>query len=171
MNTLTALSEWIEQEPAVAVSMIESISEEFRILARISDRTLIELGDELDLCRTHVEIMSRRRGRDYDLIVEGVDAHDLVPPAIFHTLVENAITHDDSKRARVALSLRATHEGSRVRYVFESPCDHRETDWVEGTGMRYVRARLQESFGADWSLSAGPADGVWRTEIEFPRKP
>jgi hypothetical protein len=170
MNTLTALSEWIEQEPAVAVSMIEEISEEFRLLARISSRSLIPLGEELDLCRTHVRIMSRRRDRRYELETQGTDADDLVPPAVFHTLVENAITHDDTNEERVTLTLRAEPDGHRVRYVFEAPCSGSDDAAIAGTGLRYVRARLEESFGRDWSLASGPAGSVWRTELVIPRR-
>jgi len=170
MNTLTALSEWIEQDPGTAVKMIESISEEFRILARISNRTMIELSEELELCRTHIEIMNRRRDREVALDVEGADPRDLVPPAIFHTLVENAITHDDSKDGRELLRLTAQHEGDRVRYRFRAPIGAPEADPGEGTGLRYIRARLKESFGDDWSLDAGPDGDAWQTEIVIPRR-
>jgi hypothetical protein len=171
MNTLTALSEWIEQDPRTAVKMIESISEEFRILARISNRSMIEMSEELELCRTHIEIMNRRRDREVVLAVEGVDPRDLVPPAIFHTLVENAITHDDSARDRATLRLTARREGDRVRYLFRAPFGSPEPSAAEGTGLRYIRARLRESFDDDWSLEAGPAGDVWRTEIVIPRWP
>lgn len=173
MNTLTALSEWIEEDPAVAVSLIEEISREFRLLGRIADRSLIRLSEELDLCRTHIAILSRRRDRDYELRVEGADGRDLVPPAVFHTLVENAITHDESKQERVVLTLNAVSEGERVRYVFTAPCARpggATTETLEGTGTRYIRARLQESLGDDWSFAAGPAAGRWRTELTIPRK-
>ena len=36
MNTLTALAEWVEQEPRVASKMIQALSEEFRVLCDIS---------------------------------------------------------------------------------------------------------------------------------------
>jgi len=170
MNTLTALSEWIEQDPAVAVGLIDSISHEFRLLGRIADQALIPLGEELDLCRTHIEILSRRRDRQYELRVEGTDARDLVPPAVFHTLVENAITHDESKQERIILTLSAAPEGERVRYVFTAPSAGSASPGAEGTGMRYIRARLQESLGDDWSFAAGPAEGLWRTEITIPRR-
>ena len=37
----------------------------------------------------------------------------------------------------------------------------------EGTGTRYIKARLEESFTGLWSIEAGPVDGVWRTTIEI----
>jgi hypothetical protein len=170
MNTLTALSEWIEQEPKVAVELIDSISEEFRILGRIADQTLIELGVELELCRTHIAIMNRRRDRKYTLAVDGVDVADQVPPAIFHTLVENAITHDASASGPTVLRISARVEGHRVRYVFEAPCHDYLVPVAEGTGLRYIRARMQESFADDWSLHAAAVGNVWRSEIVMPRR-
>jgi hypothetical protein len=174
MNTLTALAEWVEEEPPVAAEMIEALAEEFRILAAIADRRLIELAEELRLCRSHAAVMSRRKGRDYRLVVDGVDPADLVPPAVFHTLVENAITHDASRDGEVALRLAASG-GERVRYTFEAPMSEAPLaeelrSRREGTGLRYIRARLAESFGADWALWAGPEGGLWRTTIEMPRR-
>lgn len=168
MNTLTALSEWIESEPAVAVEMIDSISAEFRILARIADRPLISLGEELDLCQTHVEIMSRRRDREYRLRSEGVDRTEQVPPAIIHTLVENAISHDAGGAKRIELRLIGSHQGEQRRYRFVGPANPepvRAAAVDEGTGFSYIRARLRESYGDAWSLRYGPCADGWETEI------
>ena len=168
MNTLTALAEWIEEEPAVASSMIQSLSEEFRLLSEISDRPLIRMDDELRLCRSHLAIMSRRKAREYLLRTEGVDPDATVPPALFHTLVENGVTHAGSSDPRVELTLRSETRNGRRRYVFEAPLgdDAGPPEEVrEGTGLRYVRARLEEAYGDRWSLASGPAGSSWRTEI------
>lgn len=38
-----------------------------------------------------------------------------------------------------------------------------------GTGLRYIQARLEESFPGRWNLQAGPTeDGRWQTLITFP---
>ena len=81
------------EEPAVAVEMIEALSEELRLLGDIAPRRSIPLADELRLCRAHLTVMSRRKGIDYRLTEEGVDPSGEIPPAVVHTLVENAITH------------------------------------------------------------------------------
>ncbi|MDX1643026.1 MAG: histidine kinase [Thermoanaerobaculia bacterium] len=167
MNTLTALSEWIEEEPAIAASMIQSLSEEFRLLAEISDRRLIRMEDELRLCRVHLEIMSRRKGCRYGLDVDGVDPEALVPPALFHTLIENGVTHAPAGARAVEISLRAERCDGARRYVVEAPLDPDDSAEAgeEGTGLRYVRARLEEAFGRGWELRAGPVGGVWRTVV------
>lgn len=170
MNTLTALSEWIEEEPATAIKMIESLSGELRLLSEISSRTLIPMGDELRLCRLHLDLMGSRRNRRYELQVDGVDPDRLVPPAVFHTLVENAVTHGGD-RTDTVLSLYGGPDDRLIRYVFEAPFEPssvEKRELEERTGLRYIRARLRESFGSDWRLSHGPAGGVWRTEITIP---
>ena len=41
----------------------------------------------------------------------------------------------------------------------------------EGTGLRYVKARLEESFADRWTMTAGPVEGGWRTVIELHSPP
>jgi hypothetical protein len=171
MNTLTALSEWVDQDPRVAGEMIGALADELRLLHDILDRSLITMDEELQLCRAHLQIMSRRKGREYHLVTRGIDPRAVIPPAVFHTLVENAVTHGAALPASVALSLTGAPYGEHIRYVFEAPLggDPRAAH-AEGAGTRYIRARLQESFGVRWRFAAGPVNGVWRTEIDVPSR-
>lgn len=166
MNTLTALSEWIEQDPKTAVRMIESLSDELRILAEMSAEKLVLAEDELRLCRSHLANMSLRKDVAYELEVEGVDGALRVPPAVFHTLVENAVTHG-TPTERVTLRLSATSDGGRVRYVFEAPAGE-SNDGNAGTGTKYIEARLREAWGDAWSFRQGRFGSLWRAEIEVP---
>ena len=174
MNTLTALSEWIEQEPKTAVRMIEALAEELRTLGELAGRTLVPASDELRLCETHLANMSLRRDVAYALEVNGVDGARLVPPAMFHTLVENAITHAQPS-SNVTLRLTASEERGRVRYVFESnvgtgfsPSRDGLKPVPTGGGTRYIQARLREAWGSAWSFRQERSGDVWRTEIEVP---
>ena len=168
MNTLTALSEWIEQEPKTAVRMIDSLADELRLLGELSGRRLVPAGEELRLCASHLANMSLRRDVTYALDVDGVDEERLVPPAVFHTLVENAVTHAPPS-ARVTLRLSSREERDRLHYVFESPAS--DDPPREGGGTRYIQARLREAWGGAWSLRQGRHGDVWRTEIEVPLSP
>lgn len=166
MNTLTALSEWIEQEPKTAVRMIESLSDELRILGEMSTRTVVTAEEELRLCRSHVANMSLRKDIAYVLEVEGVDGTRMVPPAVFHTLVENAITHSDAPD-RVTMRLSGHPAGKSMRYVFESPYASDEPrDVRPGSGTRYIEARLREAWGDAWTFRQGRIGNLWRAEIE-----
>jgi hypothetical protein len=187
MNTLTALSEWLEEDPPTAGRMVQALAAELRLLGEISDRRLIPLADELALCRCHLAVMGLRTGDNYRLEVSGGEgelAEAVVPPAMLHTLVENAVTHRNGAAAGEVLVLRLNVERARashrerdaagrqrrLRFVLEAPLAAGDVDGPihEGTGLRYVRARLNESFGTDWSLAFGPSEGVWRTTIELP---
>lgn len=173
MNTLTALSEWVEQEPATAVRMIEALADELRILGQVAELQRIPLSEELQLCRSHLDVMGWRRDCRYRLQCETERADAEVPPAMLHTLVENAVSHGPAQRETV-LRLRQTVDGAEVRYVFDAPFEDegRGASAVEsrrdGTGLRYIKARLTESYGEAWQLRHGPHGEVWRTEILVP---
>lgn len=165
MNTLTALAEWVEQDPRTAVRMIDSIAEEYRILSDVAERRLIPIDEELRLCRSHLANMSLRKDVQYALEVEGVAAAD-VPPAVFHTLVENAVTHAPAGLARVTMRLSAHGEGERVVYRFESPAG--DGEGKPGTGTRYIEARLREAWGDAWSFAQHRNGATWEAEIVMP---
>lgn len=171
MNTLTAIGGWIEEDPPTAVRMIDALSTELRVLNGIADRKLIPMAEELKLCRAHLETLGLRRGRVYRLETEGVDDADPVPPAMIHTLLENAVSHAPSSDAEIELELTAVRDGDRSRYTFTSPLGPRAAEQAYGgTGTRYVTARLREAWGEDWSLSQQAVGDRWRVEIDVPRR-
>ena len=178
MNTLTALSEWVEEEPQVAVRMIEALADEMRLLGDISQRHQIPLADELELCRHHLDVMGMRHDRRYRLASQVVDDQAAVPPAIFHTLVENAVTHGastDGDTTELRLVQQRDGEGWKGdgwKYTFESPLDPSGVDppesRAEGTGLQYVKARLNERYGDAWRFEHGRAGDVWRSVLQVP---
>ncbi|MGH8147410.1 MAG: histidine kinase [Rhodanobacteraceae bacterium] len=171
MNTLTALAEWLEQSPSKGAAMIEAVAEEFRMLDRVASRQLIPLSDELALAQTHMAVMGFRHDQTYELRCANPVGTARVPPAIFHTLAENALTHNRYESRCVTFSLEAEHLATRRwRYTFRCPpADNERTCNAEGTGSAYIKARLGEAYGKDWSFHAGPdADGGWVTVIEVP---
>ena len=91
-------------------------------------------------------------------------ATSLVPPAVFHTLVENAMTHGASGTLRLS----STRDGNRVRYVFEAPAPHDDETPQPGGGTRYIEARLREAWGNAWSFRQGRSGEIWRAELEVP---
>ncbi len=171
LNTLTALSEVVEQNPRQAVGLIDDLAEEFRVLSRMTGEALVPLGRELDLCRAHLRVMSLRTGTARALEVSGADAAALVPPALFLTLIENGFTHQcDGVAGDFRLGASAL-PGGGVSYVFTSPGDvSRDPERpAGGTGLRYVKARLEESFPGLWTYRDGPTAAGWETVIELRR--
>lgn len=203
LNTLATIMEVIEQEPRAAVALIEALASEFRILNRVSGEKLIALGQELELCRAHLHVMSLRKGARCVLQVRGADEQALVPPALFLTLIENGLTHLLPREGRHEFVLTAEYRGGVARYALlaggvrhpsagpaaagsegeaasgrrgaadadapvgmgkeaETPGGPRE-----GTGLRYIKARLEESFTGRWSVSGGAVPEGWETVIEI----
>jgi MFS family permease len=169
MNTLTALSEWIELDPPTAVRMIDSLGEEMRILNDVASERLIRAEDEIRLCRAHLSTMELRRDVRYELIARGFSGHELVPPGTFHTLVENAVTHG-TRCPHVVFELTAAREGPNVRYLFMTPfeSDGSAAALQKGTGTRYIEARLREAWGERWSFAQRQEGARWRAEIVGP---
>ncbi|WP_338867596.1 histidine kinase [Myxococcus stipitatus] len=172
MNTLGALSEWVETEPAQAVRFIEALGAAYRHLLAVSGERTIPLARELELCRAHLDVMGCRQGTAFHLETEGVDLEAPVPPALLHTLLENAFSHNryvSPHTFRLQGSLIA--EGARPRrcYTFLAPLGTGPRQGGgDGTGSRYLRARLEEAFPGAWRLQDGPTEAGWTTRVEVP---
>ncbi|HVU22585.1 MAG TPA: histidine kinase [Opitutus sp.] len=171
MNTLAALSDVVEREPASAVKLIDDLAGELRVLARISGEKLIPLGQELELCRSHLRVMSVRTEQAWSLATTGVDENVSVPPAVFLTLIENGFVHQRVAGGAGTFALTMDGADGVVRFGFFSPGEVlRDEERPDGgTGLRYVKARLEESFAGRWELRGEPVAGGWRTRITVPR--
>jgi LytS/YehU family sensor histidine kinase len=169
MNTLTSLQEWVEVAPAQASSFIDALAAEFRLLSQIASEPLIPIETEIELCRSHLAVMSLSRDVPFSLRAAGPLAGDRVPPAIFHTLVENGISHGRFAPTHAEFLLESRRSAGRRTYRFLSPelpgaPSSRSPD---GTGLRYIRARLTESFQDRWRLTSAATDDGWETIIEL----
>ncbi|QSQ16853.1 histidine kinase [Myxococcus landrumensis] len=172
MNTLGALSEWVETQPAQAVRFIEALGTAYRHLLAVSGERTIPLARELELCRAHLDVMGCRQGTAFQLETEGVDLAAPVPPALLHTLLENAFSHNryvSPHTFRLQGSLITEGAQPRRRYVFLAPLGTgTRQGGGEGTGSRYLRARLEEAFPGAWGLQDGPTESGWMTRVEVP---
>jgi hypothetical protein len=170
LNTLTALSEVVEQNPPGAVRLINDLAEEFRSLSRMSGEKLIPLADELELCRAHLRVMSLRTETTWRLLTDPGVPQAMVPPALFLTLIENGFAHQRIKETVAEFTLRQEPLPSGgFRYVMVSPgrIQAESNRAPGGTGLRYVKARLEESFPGQWTFQDGWKEAGWQTVIEI----
>ena len=171
MNTLTTIVEWVETEPATGARALEALAGELRALSEVSGERLVPVSRELALCRAHLDVMGYRRDVRFDLDAEGVDPDGAVPPAVLHTLVENAVTHNAYAPGTVRLTLREATQGGRRRLTLRAPLAEARRPGAtlrEGGGLRYVRARLEEAAPGQWALASGAEGGEWVTRIDLP---
>jgi hypothetical protein len=173
LNTLTALTEVIERDPPSAVKLIEDLAEEFRAIARIAGEKQVPLGQELELCRAHLRVISLRTGAKWELATADLDESAAVPPALFLTLIENGLVHQEPVAGVGTFTLQMTRIAGVVRYTFLSPGAVRTIPGraTGGTGLRYVKARLEESFPGQWKLVSRAVANGWQTVIELGASP
>ncbi|MEP1096395.1 MAG: histidine kinase [Cyclobacteriaceae bacterium] len=170
MNTLTSLIDWVEEAPKKGVLFIEALAKEFDLFNQIEDQKLIPITQEIALCRQHLEIMEYRKEINYFWEEEGIDPEQEIPPAILHTLLENGITH----------SLPLEDNSIKFKLLFESHPDRQcytfltfantvgqTTSREEGTGLKYIKARLTESYQENWKLTSEPANHGWKNILEI----
>lgn len=176
LNTLTAVEEWIEESPKVAIKFIDALADEFRVMSAMANQKLVPLAQELCLCRSHLEVMGFRTQIKFLLNTVDLDEYVMVPPAIFHTLLENAISHNNYRSGSIVFSLSLVEQESTLEFRFIAPLvavQHRDTaDQLKsegGTGLRYIKARLEESFSQQWSLREEVQAAQWITQITIPK--
>ncbi len=171
MNTLTSLIDWVEEAPHKGVLFIEALAKEFDLFNQIENQTLIPISQEIALCRTHLEIMEYRKEINYSWQEENIDFEQKIPPGILHTLLENGITH----------SLPLEDNSILFKLVFESNTNYKCYTFLtfgsilagtkngnkEGTGLKYIKARLTESYQEQWDFTSEPVSHGWKNTIKI----
>lgn len=170
MNTLTSLMDWVEEAPKKGVLFIEALAREFDLFNQMENEKLIPITQEIALCKTHLEIMKYRKEINYTWEEEGIDPDEKVPPAIIHTLLENGITHSlplDDNSIRFQLSFEANREYRSYSFLTFASGVRQGKSREAGTGLRYVKARLTESYQSKWDFISEPAEHGWRSVIKI----
>ena len=171
MNTLTSLIDWIEEAPKKGVLFIEALAKEFDLINQIENKTLIPISQEIALCRTHLEIMEYRKEINYYWEEENIDLEQKIPPAILHTLLENGITHslpleDNSIRFKLVYESNSDYT-SYTFLTFAAPVKQESNGKKEGTGLKYIKARLTESYYDHWDFTSEPVSHGWKNTIKI----
>jgi hypothetical protein len=171
LNSLNSIVAWLEESPQTAVRLVAALAEELRLILQFSKEKMVLVSEELRLCRLHLEVMGLRQDKQFTLTAGAVPDAETIPPLVFHTLVENGLTHGCAKKNSGAFAFRREALSGAIRYsLFNDgsvdsgkpvgrPC--------EGTGLRYVKTRLEEAFPGAWNLESGPAEGGWNVTIQL----
>jgi hypothetical protein len=172
LNSLNSVIAWLEENPPTAVRLVTALAEELRLILQFSSAQRIPVSEELRLCNLHLQVMGLRHDRAYTLASDPVPNNEFIPPLVIHTLVENGLTHGCRDSQGQAFVFRRETETGLLRYVvFNSGAtDGATVPQSEGTGIRYVKTRLEEAFPGAWRLTGGPCNSGWETRIEILRK-
>lgn len=160
-----------------AVEMIERLGDILhRVLHRDGDPEA-PLSDEIELLRTYLAIEQVRFGERLRVVWDVAPASEPVPvpQLILQPLIENALRHGLSRRARpgsLTISSRVVGD-DRLELVVADDGDGLPADFAtrasSGVGLANVRARLRQLYGDAAQLSlASPGEGGVTARIELP---
>jgi hypothetical protein len=172
LNSLNSIVAWLEEDPATAARLVNALADELRMLLHFAREREIPLGEEVKLCETHLTLMGLRYGKSYEFAKDGIPEGLPVPPLVIHTLVENGLTHGYGGRSSGVFRLQCDRHGPDVSLRLFNDGSRKGPDRpvVEGTGLRYVRTRLEELYPGMWELRYGPVEGGWEVAVDIRRK-
>lgn len=167
MNTLTSLINMVEEEPQTGVKMIHALARIFRLLNEISDKQAIPIAQEIELCKTYLEIMTYQRELRYNLKVSPIPSSQKIPPATLLTLLENGITHQKPINGQMdflidfqQLDLNDIYE-VKIAGKFRMSKNHHQ----KGIGLQYIKARLEEWSKGAWEMNQFRETDSFSTQI------
>lgn len=169
LNTLTSIIAWLRKDSSSAIKLIEALADEFRMINQISTLKLIPINQEIELCNAHLKIMSYRKGADFKLEIVDVDDKDTIPPMIFHTLVENGLTHGFANKRTGTFELQTVKNSNFTKYILSNDGDFNieDTKGSTGFGAKYIKGRLEESYPGRWIFNSQKSDEGWESIIEI----
>lgn len=169
LNTLTSIIVWLRKDSDSAIKLIEALAEEFRIINQVSALKQIPVKQEIDLCRAHLKIMSYRKGADFKMETLNIVDQENIPPMIFHTLVENGLTHGYETKTSGIFTLIRTREAEATQFILRNDGDFNSGDGNKssGFGIRYISSRLEESYPERWKFSSYKIADGWETIIQI----
>ncbi|MFN4121097.1 sensor histidine kinase [Acidovorax sp.] len=180
-NTLNSAIALVREEPAKAESLLEDLSDLFRV-ALVEQGESVTLAEEITLARRYLAIEEVRFGKrlqvQWNLDPRTDNAR--LPPLLLQPLVENAVKHgvepsDRGGKLRVLTELR----GSRVVVRITNTLPGKEgrngaaaadapSTKGHGIALANVRARLALLHDVQGEFTAGVQDGLYQVRITLP---
>ncbi len=166
-NSLNTLYGTIDRGNTEARRLVLNLADVFRYLLR-SDRTLIEIEEELRIVRAYLEIEQLRLGSKLrtEINVDEASLRATIPLLSVQPLVENAVKHGVAPRTGtgfVRLDITSRLDVLTVTVSNSGECDSSAltaSGVNGGIGLANVRRRLELCYGEQSSFLAEVEDGV-----------
>lgn len=179
-NSLNTLYGTIDRGNPEARRLVLNLADVYRYLLR-SERTLVEVEEELRIVRAYLEIEELRLGPKLQTRVEADPSslHVTIPLLSIQPLVENAVKHGVASRMGAGfVHLKISFEGRTVSVkvsnsgVWDRPAGVKaSTDPGAGIGLNNVRRRLELCYGPEARFDIRAHDGVTTVGFALPAKP
>lgn len=171
-NTLSNVVGLIDTDPAAARSMLLDLTALLRTSLARSRCTDVSLGEELELLRAYLSIMTIRMSARLSWQIDADDSllAARLPPLLVQPLVENAIRHGlEPKTEGGDLAIHCRRHGdAMIIEVKDSGCGFAKAG-AAGIGLANIRERLHACYAdaATLSLETNIAGGV-TARLELP---
>jgi hypothetical protein len=172
-NSLNTLYGTIDRSNVEARRLVLDLADVFRYLLA-SDRTFIELAEELRIVRSYLDIETMRLGPRLrtEIKVDDAALQATIPLLSIQPLVENAVKHGVAPRSGdgfVSLVVRTTAGTVVVEVSNSGECEVRNLLRPNGgIGLANVRRRLALCYGSEAHFQAFAENGVTRVEFVLP---
>jgi two-component system LytT family sensor kinase len=164
-NTLNTVAMAIRRaDRKEALSIVLDLASLLRAVLQPDAAGLVLLAREIELVRRYLAI-EQTRFRDRLEVVWDVDPATealLVPGFLLQPVVENALRHGIGRRSEAGrLEVQTRTDGSKLTIEVRDDGNGFADGWIEGVGLRNVRARLALHYASDAALTvANSATGV-----------
>ncbi|MBM9548456.1 histidine kinase [Leptospira sp. 201903074] len=165
LNSINATIIWLDEDPETAKQLLTALSDELRAILKLTNKKTISISEEINICKRYLEIMSLRKESKFEFKTEGVSSKDMIPPIVLLTLVENGVTHGYQGKNSGVFTLKKKKDKNKTKYIlFNDGLPTTKSDSL-GTGMKYIKSRLQEAFPNKWDFTSKMVTGGWENTI------
>jgi len=148
-NSLNCIKSLITEDPAKAKYAVISLSEMLRTSLRLTKQEKVPLREELAIIRSYLELQKIRHEQRLDCTIDADPSSldYLIPPMIFHQLVENAVKHGvESLPEATPIRIRCAVEGSGLLLSVENT-GHLDFGYESGVGLHSIKEELAALYG------------------------
>jgi len=170
-NALNTLYGTIARDNKEARQLVLNLADLFRYFL-LSDRTFIQVAEELKIVRSYLAIEELRLGSKFEARID-VDPETLtvsIPVLSIQPLVENAVKHGIAARGGagfVRLSVQMEGHGIAVAVTNSGEWRQQETNG-SGIGLSNVRRRLELCYGEASNVEVISGDGLTTVRFRVP---
>jgi len=148
-NSLNSIKSLISEDPEKAQSAVISLANILRTSLRLTRKERVPLHEELSVIRSYLQLQRIRHEQRLEYVIDADPASldNLIPPMIFHQLVENAVKHGiENLSTSSPLKIRCTME-EKVLLLSVENAGQLDSGYESGVGLHSTRAELSALYG------------------------
>ncbi|MDX1960701.1 MAG: 7TM diverse intracellular signaling domain-containing protein [Leptospiraceae bacterium] len=168
LNSINATIAWLDEDPETAKQLLTALSEELRYILKLTHKKVIPIDEEIKICKRYLEIMSLRKEAKFQFKTIGIKGKESIPPITLLTLVENGVTHGFQGRKSGEFVLSKKLDSKKTKFILSN--DGLPTNSqleTSGTGIKYIKSRLEEAFSGRWDFVSRPSKNGWESIISI----